>query len=140
MIKSPQTIALDRVCELADTSATVYADLAELVADDAGAERLSECAEARAQATNDLIVARQEAGELPAAGDPEKAALHALGLKLSSLVSDTDAMVHSLREMDDELRVAVSEALAVDPVDTVAAALHAVITSIEEATARLSEF
>lgn len=136
MLKSRHTIALDKTCELADTSASVYADLAEL-ADNDIAEKLSRCAEARAQAANDLIVARQSSGDLPTIGKPEKAALQALGIKLSSLVSDTHAMAHNLRDMDLEVREAALSALEDEPDADLVKALHAVIQSVEEAAATL---
>lgn len=139
MLKSRHTIALDKICELADTSASVYADLAELVTEVDIAEKLSRCAEARAQAANDLIVARQESGDLPAAGKPEKAALQALGIKLSSLVSDTHAMVHNLRDMDIEVSEAAKSALQEEPVAEIAQALDAVIQAVEEAAATLHD-
>lgn len=111
LFRSDKTIALDKVCELADTTAGVYADLADMVVDVDIAERLRECARARAEAANDLIVARQDSDELPATGDPERAALQALGMKLESLITDTEAMYHSLRDLDLEVSDAISAAL-----------------------------
>ncbi|MBT8144523.1 MAG: hypothetical protein KJO55_07465 [Gammaproteobacteria bacterium] len=133
IIRSPVTIALDKVCDLADTSASVFSELADMVVDSETSAELERCGQARAQAVNDLIVARQESGELPAAGDPERAALQAVGMKLESLVNDTEAMYHSLVDMDVELKAAVTAALESSRHEaTVERALHLLLQNLEE--------
>lgn len=131
-------VALDRVCELADNAAIIFSDLAELTLDPEVSEVLRECAEARSQVASELILARQETGELPAAGKPEKAALKALGMKLGSLVGEPEAMYHKLRELDMELADAVTSALQFDLDDAVARALQSLLLLIEETAGTLS--
>lgn len=131
-IRSERVIALDKTCELAENSASIFSDLAELTLDPGVAETLRECAEARTQVASELIVARQETGELPAVGKPEKAALQALGMKLGSIVGEPEAMYHKLRELDLELAEAAHESLRLGVEDSVGRVLQSLLSLIDE--------
>ena len=127
------TITLDRICNLAETSAGVYATLSEMAVDGEVAARLSACARARSQAANDLLVARQESGMLPARSQPEGAALQSDAMKLDSLVENTEAMYRSLRDMDLDLRDLAQDALRKEDHPPVNEALQSLLLSLEEA-------
>ncbi len=132
--RNAHAIALDKTCELAESSAQVYASLSEMAVDSDVATRLFACARARAQMANDLIVARQESGDLPVNRRPGKRILQTTAMKLDKLVDNTEAMYHSLRDMDLEVRDAAQEALRNEKESIVIEALQSLVLSLEEAS------
>lgn len=134
-LKPEHTVAKDEVTAAAGALEERLAVLSELnLADEALATAIERSRKRLSAALDPLLQRRRGAGELPDAGQREKAQLGAVGLRVKSLFSE-DSEAHvvaaSLLEDCDELLAKIAEAEAFAGHDT---ALDQAMAGLKDAT------
>jgi len=117
-LKDDLTVALDEVDRVASRIVTIYRDLAAITHDPRAARDLAAEADRRAAALAAFNRTRQAHGQIPEVDDPELSHLQAIWLKLRSLLAAAaaeDALAHSLKQLDEALRDAVTAARSRQP-------------------------
>ncbi len=108
LLKDDLTVALDEVDRIASRIATIYDDLATLAPEPELARRLRERGDARRRALVAFNEARRSAGQTPEVGDPERAHLHSLWLRLEAAVTGSrrdEHLEHALDALDERLHL-----------------------------------
>lgn len=112
-IKPEETIALDEVARRACALLEACGMLVDQLPEEVPGARLA-CERTKvASALERLTAARQQTGELPVAGDLERAQWHSLGLRLKSLFGDgsgTAALARALLSESDALAAEIAAA------------------------------
>jgi alkylated DNA nucleotide flippase Atl1 len=127
LFKDDVTIALDEVDRLGARAVTVYHDLARLAAEPDTARWLDQAAARLTSALNRYHRTRVAHQQIPESGDPERAHVQALWLRLKAGARSgggPEAMRELLEPLTNELTEAIRQARAVAPAADLADAIH----------------
>lgn len=112
LIRSDSEVALDELVEACASAAGVHERGHEHLGDTPLGRELHRLAQARRAATDSLIEAGLETGEVPSEPDPDKVAAEGLLQRLKNAFSTNDvaAYVQTSREAEERVEAALAEA------------------------------